>query len=60
MDIPEISIREIKPINIEGGYLIDGFPSTGYTSAIATESLINTSQFELVGLLIQTVFHLSA
>jgi hypothetical protein len=33
MDIPQISIREIKPINIEGGYLIDGFPSTGYTSA---------------------------
>ncbi|MEE9241917.1 MAG: PAC2 family protein, partial [Nitrosopumilaceae archaeon] len=49
MDIPQISIREIKPINIEGGYLIDGFPSTGYTSAIATESLINTSQFELAG-----------
>ena len=49
MDIPEITIREIKPITIEGGYLIDGFPSTGYTSAIATESLINTSQFELAG-----------
>jgi len=49
MDIPQISIREIKPINIEGGYLIDGFPSTGFTSAIATESLINTSQFELAG-----------
>ena len=49
MDIPQISIREIKPINIEGGYLIDGFPSTGYTSAIATESLINTSHFELAG-----------
>ena len=49
MDIPQISIREITPINIEGGYLIDGFPSTGYTSAIATESLINTSHFELAG-----------
>ena len=49
MDIPEISIREIKPINIEGGYLIEGLPSTGFTSAIATESLINTSQFELAG-----------
>jgi uncharacterized protein len=46
---PRIRIRETKPINIGGGYLIDGFPSTGFTSAIATESLINTSQFELAG-----------
>ena len=46
---PRIRIRETKPVNIEGGYLIDGFPSTGFTSAIATESLINTSQFELAG-----------
>jgi uncharacterized protein len=46
---PRIRIKETKPINIEDGYLIDGFPSTGFTSAIATESLINTSQFELAG-----------
>ncbi len=48
---PRIRIKEIKPINIEGGYLIDGFPSTGFTSAIATESLIHTSQFELAGII---------
>ena len=29
------------------GYLIDGFPSVGFSSAIATESMIYTSQFEL-------------
>lgn len=46
-----IRIKEIKPINIEGGYLIDGFPSTGFTSAIATESLIHTTQFELAGII---------
>ena len=46
---PRIRIKETKPINVENGYLIDGFPSTGFTSAIATESLINTSQFELSG-----------
>ncbi len=44
-------INEIKPVSIEGGYLIDGFPSVGFTSAIATESLIRTTQFELVGFL---------
>jgi len=49
--LPRIKIREIKPINIEGGYVIDGFPSTGVTTAIATESLIHTSQFELAGII---------
>ncbi|MFQ5573273.1 MAG: proteasome assembly chaperone family protein [Nitrosopumilaceae archaeon] len=48
-NFPRIRIKETKPINIENGYLIDGFPATGFTSAIATESLINTSQFELSG-----------
>ena len=44
-------ITELKPINIEGGFLIDGFPSVGFTSAIATESLIRTTQFDLAGFL---------
>ena len=44
---PEIKIKEITPINIEGGFLVDGFPSIGFTSAIATESLIHTSQFQV-------------
>ena len=42
-----INIREMSPISIEGGFIINGFPSTGLTSAIATELIINTSQFEL-------------
>ena len=42
-----VNIREMSPINIEGGFIINGFPSTGLTSAIATELIINTSQFEL-------------
>lgn len=46
-----IRIREIIPINIEGGFLVDGFPSIGFTSAIATESLIHTSQFKLGGVI---------
>ena len=49
--LPRIRIKELKPINIEGGYLVDGFPSVGFTEAIATESLIHTTQFDLAGII---------
>ncbi len=48
---PRITIKELKKINLEGGYLVDGFPSVGFSSAIATESMIHTSQFELEGII---------
>lgn len=48
---PKITIREIRSINLEGGYLIDGFPTIGLTSVIATESMIQTSQFNLAGII---------
>lgn len=48
---PKIRIRELKKLELEGGYLIDGFPSVGFSSAIATESMIHTSQFELGGVI---------
>ncbi|QMU54666.1 MAG: proteasome assembly chaperone family protein [Nitrosopumilus sp.] len=48
---PKIRVRELKSLNLEGGYLIDGFPSVGFSSAIATESMIHTSQFELAGVI---------
>ena len=54
--LPEIRIKEFKPISIEGGYLIDGFPSVGFTEAIATESIIHTSQFELAGIIDSDAF----
>lgn len=51
-----ITIREVKPINIEGGYLIDGFPYAGLANAIATESMINTIDFEMAGVLDSDLF----
>ena len=48
---PEITIKELKPLKLEGGFLIDGFPSIGLTSVIATESMIQTSQFYLAGII---------
>ena len=47
---PRIKIKELKKLELENGYLIDGFPSVGFSSAIATESMIHTSQFELAGI----------
>jgi uncharacterized protein len=53
----ELTIRELATINVEGGYLIDGFPYAGLANAIATESMITTtSQFELVGVLDSDLF----
>jgi uncharacterized protein len=47
--LPRLWVKELKQINIDGGFLIDGFPSVGFTSAIASESLMHTSQYDLVG-----------
>ena len=49
-------IKELKELNLEGGYLIDGFPSVGFTSAIATESMIHTSNFQLSGVIDSDAF----
>ena len=43
----KIRIKETSQINVENGFIINGFPSTGLTSAIATELIINTSNFQL-------------
>ncbi len=47
----KLGIRETEEIDLDGGYLIDGFPSVGLSSAIATESMIRTSQFRQVGVI---------
>jgi uncharacterized protein len=53
---PKITIKELRPLNLEGGYLIDGFPSVGFSSVIATESMIHTSQFKLAGIIDSDIF----
>ena len=53
----EIIVREIKKVNVEGGFVIDGFPYAGLANAIATESMINTmNMFELAGVLDSELF----
>ena len=52
----EIRIKELEQINLEEGYLIDGFPSVGFSSAIATESMIHTSQFKQAGIIDSDTF----
>ena len=47
----KIKIKEFESFNLENGYLIDGFPSAGFSSAIASESMIKTSQFKLAGII---------
>lgn len=48
---PQIILRELKPFNIKGGCLIDGFPYAGLSNAIAAQSMIKTMNFEMVGIL---------
>ena len=43
----EPRIRETSSISIKDGFIINGFPSTGLTSAVSTELIINTSNFQL-------------
>ncbi len=53
---PKIIIKELRPLYLEGGFLIDGFPSMGFSSVIATESIIHTSHLKLAGIIDSDVF----
>ena len=46
-----IEIRNLKKINIKGGTVIDGFPSSGLANAIASECFIHSLKTELVAVL---------
>ncbi len=42
-------VHKDTKINIQGGIVLDGFPSTGLVNAIATECLIRSADTELIG-----------
>jgi uncharacterized protein len=46
-----IKIVEIQDFDLEGGYVIDGFPNTGLAGSIAAESMTKTSEFQFAGFL---------
>ena len=50
MMYPRIRVKEFSELDLQDGYLIDGFPSVGFSSAIATESMIHMTKFELAGI----------
>jgi len=51
MSIEVKKLDKDKEINIEGGVVLDGFPSTGLVNAIASECLIRSVGTELVAVL---------
>ncbi len=46
-----IEITELLDCDLEGGYVIDGFPNVGLAGSIAAESMTSTSDFKLAGFL---------
>ncbi|MFQ5929871.1 MAG: proteasome assembly chaperone family protein [Acidobacteriota bacterium] len=59
-----VEVRELKPVDLRGGIVIDGFPSTGLANAIASECIIETLKLDLVAVLdsdkfpsLSTIYH---
>ncbi len=44
-------ITEVEHVNLEGGYLVDGFPSVGQSSAIASESMLHTGDYKVAAVI---------
>lgn len=64
MLVMSIEVRELKPVDLRGGIVIDGFPSTGLANAIASECMIETLNLEPVAVLdseqfpsLSTIYH---
>ncbi len=47
----EITIYELKKVDLKGATVIDGFPSVGLVSSIAANYLINVLGMELIGIM---------
>jgi len=39
-----ISVRKITDVSLEGGVVVDGFPSTGLVHAITSECIIRSTK----------------
>jgi uncharacterized protein len=52
----DVELHELKNINIEGGCIIDGFPSVGLVSTIAANYIINQLDLERVGVITSSHF----
>jgi len=46
-----IEVRELKPVDLKGCTVIDGFPSLGLANAIAAECIIESLKLDLVAIL---------
>lgn len=46
-----ISVRKISEVNLEGGIVIDGFPSAGLVNAIASECIIRSTKTKIAAVL---------
>src|SRR5688572_335390 len=55
-DAPQIEIRTIKKVTLDGGTLIDGFPSGGLTNSIASMCFMKSLRNELISVLDSSAF----
>jgi uncharacterized protein len=46
-----ISVRNINEVNVEGGIVVDGFPSAGLVNAIACECIIRSTRTKVAAVL---------
>lgn len=46
-----ISVRKITEVNLEGGVVVDGFPSAGLVNAITSECIIRSTKTKMVAVL---------
>lgn len=46
-----ISVRQIIEVNLEGGVVVDGFPSEGLVNAITSECIIRSTKTKMVAVL---------
>jgi uncharacterized protein len=55
-DAPQIEIRTVKKVTLDGGTLIDGFPSGGLTNSIASMCFMKSLRNELISVLDSSAF----